>query len=102
MLGMWDIQDVRCWEYGMLGMGLLGMQNVQDMGCWGYRMLKMQDVGDAGCWGCGMLAGMWDVDLQNAVLDQCSAHIETSQSICGANQLTGFYMNVTLVIIGLT
>ena len=49
-----------------------------------------------------MLAGMWDVDLQNAVLDQCSAHIETSQSICGANQLTGFYMNVTLVIIGLT
>ena len=30
--------------------------------------------------------------------DQCSHHIETSQLICRANQLTGFYMMKTLVV----
>ena len=30
--------------------------------------------------------------------DQCSHHIETSQLICRANQLTGFYMMGTLVV----
>ena len=30
-------------------------------------------------------------------MDQCSHHIETSQLICSANQLTGFYMMGTLV-----
>ena len=29
--------------------------------------------------------------------DQCSHHIETSQLICSANQLTGFYMMGALV-----
>ena len=29
-------------------------------------------------------------------------HIETSQLICKANQLTGFYMRVTLALNGLT
>ena len=30
--------------------------------------------------------------------DQCSHHVETSQLICSANQLTGFYMRGTLVV----
>ena len=30
--------------------------------------------------------------------DQSSHHIETSQLICSANQLTGFYMMGTLVV----
>ena len=33
--------------------------------------------------------------------DQCSHHIETSQLICRADQLTGFYMMGTLVVKGL-
>ena len=33
--------------------------------------------------------------------DQCSHHIETSQLIWSANQLTGFYMMRTLVVKGL-
>ena len=32
---------------------------------------------------------------------QCCPHIETSQLICCANELTGFYMMVTLALIGL-
>ena len=32
---------------------------------------------------------------------QCPSHIETSQLICRANQLTGFYMRGTLVDKGL-
>ena len=32
---------------------------------------------------------------------QCSPHIETSQMICTANQLTGFYMRATLALIEL-
>ena len=37
------------------------------MGCLGCEMLEMWAVGDVECWGCGMLTGMWDVDLQNAL-----------------------------------
>ena len=33
--------------------------------------------------------------------DQCSTHIETSQFICCANQVTDFYMRRTLVVKGL-
>ena len=33
---------------------------------------------------------------------QCSRHTETSQLICSANQLTGFYMARTWVVKGLT
>ena len=33
--------------------------------------------------------------------DPCSNHVETSQLICSANQLTGFYMIGTLVVKGL-
>ena len=33
--------------------------------------------------------------------DQCSRHIGTSQSICSADQLTGFYVTGTLVVVGL-
>ena len=32
--------------------------------------------------------------------DQCSHHIETSQLICSANQLIGFYMMGTLAVKG--
>ena len=31
-------------------------------------MFKMWDVWDVGCSGCEMFAGMWDVDLPNAIL----------------------------------
>ena len=30
--------------------------------------------------------------------DQCPSHIETSQLICIANQLTGFYVRGTLIV----
>ena len=43
------------------------MWDVRDVGCSGCWMLGMWDVRDVGCLGCGMFAGMWDVDLQNAV-----------------------------------
>ena len=33
---------------------------------------------------------------------QCYPHIETSQLICCANKLTGFYMRATLAFNGLT
>ena len=33
--------------------------------------------------------------------DQCFHHIKTSQLICRANQLAGFYMTGTLVVKGL-
>ena len=33
--------------------------------------------------------------------DQCSHHVESSQLICRANQLTAFYMMGTLVVKGL-
>ena len=32
---------------------------------------------------------------------QCCPHTETSQLMCRANQLTGFYMRVTLALNGL-
>ena len=32
---------------------------------------------------------------------QCCHHIETSQLICSAHQLTGFYMMATLAVKGL-
>ena len=33
---------------------------------------------------------------------QCCPHVETSQLICKANQLTGFYMRATLALNGLS
>ena len=54
---MWDVRDVGC-----SGCGMLGMWDVRDVGCSGCGMFGMWDVG------CGMFAGMWDVDLQNAVI----------------------------------
>ena len=43
------------------------------------------------------------IDLCNRDANkQCSLHIGTSQLICRANQLTGFYMMGTLVVKGLT
>ena len=37
----------------------------------------------------------------NTSSSECYTHIETSQWSCSANQLTGFYMNVTMVLHGL-
>ena len=34
--------------------------------------------------------------------DQCPSHIETSQLICRANQLTGFYVGGKLIVKGLS
>ena len=48
MLGTWDVGDMGCSDVGCSGCGMFGMWDVRDMGC-------------------GMFAGMWDVDLQNAV-----------------------------------
>ena len=69
MFRMWDVGDVGCWGCGMLGMWVDG-----DVGCWGCGIVEMRVVGDVGCSGCGMLgmwvvAGMWDVDLQNATTE---------------------------------
>ena len=50
------MQDVGC-----AGCGMCGMWDVRDVGCSGCGMFGMWDVG------CGMFAGMWDVDLQNAI-----------------------------------
>ena len=43
---------------------LLGIWHVGDVGYSGCGMFGMWDVRDVRC---GMFAGMWDVDLQNAV-----------------------------------
>ena len=71
---MWNFVDIVCW-----GCVMLEMWDVPDVGCSGCEMLEMRDVGDVGCSGCGMFGmwdvrdvgcGMWDVDLQNAVLNR--------------------------------
>ena len=59
MFGMWDVGDVGC-----SGCGMFVMWDFGDVGCWGCWMFGMWYVRDVGC---GMFAGMWDVDLQNAV-----------------------------------
>ena len=80
MFGMWDeegrnVQDVRCSRCG-----IFGMWNVRDVECFGCRIFGMWNVHDVGCFGCGMLwmwnvgcwmfVGMWDVDLQNALISE--------------------------------
>ena len=47
---------------------MLTMRDFGDVGCWRCRMFKMWDVWNVGCSGCEMFAGMWDVDLPNAIL----------------------------------
>ena len=54
--GIFEMLDV--WDVGCSECGILGMWDVRDVRC------GMWDVG------CGMFAGMWDVDLQNAVYMQ--------------------------------
>ena len=56
---MWDVRDVKC-----LTCGMCGMWDVRDVGCSGCGMFRMWDVRDVGC----LRYGMWDVDLQNALL----------------------------------
>ena len=51
---MWDVPDVGC-----SGCGMFGMWDVRDVGCSECGMFGMWDVRD-------VVAGMWDVDLQNA------------------------------------
>ena len=67
ILSMWDVWNVRC-----LGCGMFRMWDVWDVGCSDCGMFGMwdvRDVGDLGCWGCGMFTWMWDVDLQNALVN---------------------------------
>ena len=99
MFGMWDVADVGCWRCGMFGMwdvldvgcsgcGIFGIWDVRDVGCSGCGMFGMWDVQDVGCsrcrmfgmWdvGCGMFAGMWDVDLQNALNKWLTVEINVS------------------------
>ena len=40
--------------------------------------------------------------LSELIKYQCCPHIETSQFICCANQLTDFYMRATLALNGLS
>ena len=74
MFGRWDVREVGCTGGGMFGMwdvrevgcsggGMFGRWDVRDVGCSGCGMFGMWDVG------CGMFAGMWYVDLQNALLN---------------------------------
>ena len=76
MFGMCNVADMGCWQCG-----IFGMSDIRDVGCWQCGVLRMWNIGDVGCgecgmlgmWdvrdvGCGMFAGMWDVDLQNALL----------------------------------
>ena len=42
------------------------------------------------------------INLRLPFNDQCSHHIETSQLICRANQLTGFYIKGTFIVKRLT
>ena len=53
---MWDVGDVGCWGFRMLG-----MWDVRDVECSRCRMFGIWDVE------CGMFAAMWDVDLQNFI-----------------------------------
>ena len=69
--GLRDVQDVEYLRYRTLG-----MWNVLDVGCSGCEMFEMWDVRDVGCSGCGMLAGMWDVDLQNAYINTTNNEIK--------------------------
>lgn len=70
-VGLCDVGDVGCLEFGMLRMwnvwdvgGMLGMQDVCDVGYWGCGMLGygMFGMWNVGCW---LFARMWDADLQN-------------------------------------
>ena len=62
MFGMWDVGDVGSSGSGMFGYGMFGMWGVRGTGCSGCGIFGIWDVE------CGMFAGMWNVDLQNAVL----------------------------------
>ena len=73
MLGCVDVRGVRYW-----GCGTLGICDVGCAGCWGCGMLGMWYVRNVGCSGCRMFAGIWDVDLQNAV---DFASLNTEQNI---------------------
>ena len=59
---------LRMWNVGCTGSGMFRMLDVGYVGCSGCGMFEMWDVRDVGCSGCGMFAGMWDVDLQNALI----------------------------------
>ena len=56
-VGLCNVGDVGCLEFGMLR-----MWNAWDVGCWGCKMFVMWDVGDVECWDKGCSGcGMWDV-----------------------------------------
>ena len=76
MFWMWDVREVGCWRCGMFG-----MWDVRDVGCSGCGMLGMWYVRDVVCSGCGMFAGMWDVDLQNAVTPGKNKHLRFEEKM---------------------
>ena len=49
----------------------------------------------------GLRADLCTLYFSSPIKCQCCPHIETSQLICTANQLTGFYMRATLAFNGL-
>ena len=73
MFGMWDVGDVGC-----SGCGMFGMWDFGDVGCWGCGMFGMWYGPDVGC---GMFAGMWDVDLQNAVTPGKNEHLRFQEKM---------------------
>ena len=60
MFEIWDVRDVRC-----SGCGMFRMWDVRDVGCSGCGMFGMWDVGYR------MFAGMWGVNVQNALQAMC-------------------------------
>ena len=59
MLGMWDVEDVKCWRCGMLG-----TWDIEDVGCWRCGTFRMWRVQDVRYWGYGifMISNVWDVE----------------------------------------
>ena len=41
MLGMWDVGDVRCWEYGMIEMDVGNVGRLPECGMLIYKMPRM-------------------------------------------------------------
>ena len=45
---MWNVRDIVCWQYGMLGCDILGKWNVRDVGCLGCAVWDVECL--LGCW----------------------------------------------------
>ena len=56
----------------------------------------MCDVEDVGCSGCGMFAGMWDVDLQNAIVRIVSTSSKVPTDDCFSRSI---YKSLHLTVV---